>query len=184
MQRWMKPTYVQLKATILKGLPDHKNQLPEALRQYWQVCRELSIEDDVTLCACRLLIPIAKHKTIMAHLHLAHQGITRTKQRAWLTLYWPEMDNDIENIVTSCTQCQDHLPPNHKEPLPAKPRSVQPFQEAAADFCYHVGRSYLVWVDCYSDWPIIAPMDRGTTASHLIAVCPEIFGQTAVPGVL
>ena len=27
-------------------------------------------------------------------------------------------------------------------------------------------------------------MDRSTTASHLIAVCTEIFGQTAVPDVL
>ena len=180
----MDEAYMQLKETILKGFPDHKKQLPEALRQYWQVCRELSIEDDLILYGCRLLIPTAMCKTILAHLHLAHQGITRTKQRARLTLYWPSMDNDIENIITSCTQCQDHLPSNHKEPLQAKPRPVRPFQEAAADFCYHAGRSYLVWVDCYSDWPIIAPMDRGTTASHLIAVRTEIFGQTAVPYVL
>ena len=143
--------YMQLKETIVKGFPDHKKQLPEALRQYWQVCRELSIEDDLILYGCRLLIPTAMHKTILAHLHLAHQGITLTKQRARLTLYWPGMDNDIENIITSCTQCQDHLPSNHKEPLQAKPRPVRPFQEAAADFCYHAGRSYLVWVDCYSD---------------------------------
>ena len=51
------------------------------------------------------------------------------------------------------------------------------------DFCYHAGRSYLMWVDCYSDWPIIAPMDKATTA-HLIVVCIEIFGQAAVPDVL
>ena len=41
--------YMQLKETIMKGFPDHKNQLPEALRKYWQVCRELSIEDDLIL---------------------------------------------------------------------------------------------------------------------------------------
>ena len=108
---------MQLKETILKGFPDHKNQLPEALKQYWQVYRELYIEDDLILYGCRLLISTAMRKTILAHLHLAHQGITRTKQRARLTLYWPGMDNDIENIITSCTQCQDHLPSNHEEPL-------------------------------------------------------------------
>ena len=31
--------YMQLKETIMKGFPDHENQLPEALRQYWQVPR-------------------------------------------------------------------------------------------------------------------------------------------------
>ena len=177
-------TYIQLKERILNGFPDHKNQLPEALRQYWQVRQGLSIEDDLILYGCRLLIPAAMRKKILAHLHLAHQGVTRTKQRARLTLYWPGMDNDIENIITSCKQCQDYLPSNHKEPLQAKVRPVRPFQEAAADFCYHAGRSYLVWVDCYSDWPIIAPMDKGTTANHLIAACTEIFAQTAVPDIL
>ena len=71
----MDKVYMQLKKTILKGFPDHKNQLPEALRQYWQVCRELSIEDDLILYGYRLLIPTAMRKTI-----LAHQGITRTSK--------------------------------------------------------------------------------------------------------
>ena len=87
-------------------------------------------------------------------------------------------------MITACTQCQNHLPSNHKEPLQAKPRPMQPFQEAAADLCSHAGRSYLVWVDCYSNWPIIAPMDTNTTATHLTAVCNEIFSQTAVPDIL
>ena len=94
------------------------------------------------------------------------------------------MDNNIENIITACAQCQDHLPSNHKEPLQAKSRPTRPFQEAAADLCSHAGRNYLVWVDCYSDWPIIAPMHNNTTATHLTAVCTEILGQTAVPDIL
>ena len=59
----MDETYIQLKATILKGFPDHKYQPTEALRQYWQVCHELSIEDDLILYGCRLLIPTAMRKT-------------------------------------------------------------------------------------------------------------------------
>ena len=146
--------------------------------------QELSVEDDLILYGCRLLIPMAMRKKTLEQLHVAHQGIVRTKQRARLTIYWPGMDNDIENITANCAQCQDHLPSNHKEPLTAKPRPERPFQETAADLCFHAGRSYLVWVDCYSDWPIIAPMDKDTTATHLVAACTEIFCQTAVPDVL
>ena len=94
-------TYQQLKEVILQGFPDHKNQLPARLRQYWQVRRELSIEDDIILHGCRLLIPIAMRKKILEHLHSSHQGIVRTKQRARLALYWPGMDNDIENITAA-----------------------------------------------------------------------------------
>ena len=173
-----------MKEVILKGFPDHRNQLSEMLRRYWQVRRELSVEDDFILHGCRFLIPMAMRKKILEHLHLAQQGILYTKQRARLTFYWPGMDNDIENIITACAQCQDHLPFNHKEPLQANPRPTRPFQEAAADLCSHAGRNYLMWVDCYSDWPIITPMHNNTTATHLTVVCTKILGQTAVPDIL
>ena len=173
-------TYQQLKEVILQGFPDHKNQLPERLRQYW----ELSIEDDIILHGCRLLIPIAMRKKILECLHSSHQGIVRTKQRARLALYWPGMDKDIENITAACTQCQDHLPSNHKEPLQAKPKPARPYQETAADLCFHAGKNYLVWVDCYSDWPIIAPLDKDTTATRITTVSTEIFSQTAVPDIV
>ena len=114
--------YQGLKEVILKEFPDHRNQLSEMLRRYWQVHHKLSVEDDFILHGCRLLIPTAMRKKILEHLHLAHQGIFHTKQRARLTFYWPGMDNDIENIITPCAQCQDHLPSNHKEPLQANPR--------------------------------------------------------------
>jgi len=54
----------------------------------------------------------------------------------------------------------------------------------AADFCYHDGRHYLVWVDFYSDWPIIAPMDRDIITKHLLTTLIEIFSQTAVPDIM
>ena len=113
-------TYQQLKEVILQGFPDHKNQLPGRLRQYWQVHRELSIEDGILLHGCRLLVPTAMRKKILEHLHSSHQGIVRTKQQAHLALYWPGMDNNIENITAACTQCRDHLPSNHKEPITNK----------------------------------------------------------------
>lgn len=129
----MDETYIQLKERILNGFPDHKNQLPRVLRQYWQEHQVLSIEDDFILCGYRLFIPITMCRKIFAYLYLVHQGITPTKQRTCLILYLPRIDKDLE-IITSCTQCQDHLPSNHMEPLQAKIRPIHPFQEAATDF--------------------------------------------------
>ena len=97
--------YLQLKERILQGFPDHKNHLPEALKQYWKVRRELSIEDDLILYGCWPLIPTSMRTKTQAHVHAAHQGIIRTQQRACLTLYWPGMNNNIENMITACTQC-------------------------------------------------------------------------------
>ena len=59
-------------------------------------------------------------------IHESHQGSVRTKQRARLTVYWPGMDNAIDNVIFNCQKCQDHLPSNAKEPIIQKPRPLRP----------------------------------------------------------
>ena len=36
----------------------------------------------------------------------------RNKQQARLVVYWPSIDNDIDNVILDCKQCQDFLPAN------------------------------------------------------------------------
>ena len=104
--------YQQLRETILKGFPDHKGMLPDPCKQYWQVRHHLTLDEDLIMYGCRLLIPSGMHREILEQLHASHQDVVRTKQQAGLTVYWPGLNNDIENIVSSCRQCQDYLPSN------------------------------------------------------------------------
>ena len=96
---------------------------------------------------------------------------------------WPGLDNDIDNVVSQCKQCQTHLPSHPKEPLVNKPRPTRPFQEIAADFCHHAGQCYLVIVDCFTDWPTVIPLGTSTTSRDLISATMELFSRTAVPNV-
>ena len=88
-------------------------------------------------------------------LHESHQGTVRTRQQARLTVYWPGIDNDIDNVVLKCKQYQDHLPSNPREPIVSPSR---PFQEVANGFCCYGGQNYLIIVDCFKDWLDIVPM--------------------------
>ena len=45
------------------------------------------------------------------------------------------MNNDIDNVMLSCIQCQDHLL-SMQAPITIKPKPTHPFQETAAD-CFH-----------------------------------------------
>jgi len=63
---------------------------------------------------------------------------------------------------------------NPKEPMLTKPWLSRPFEELATDFCYHVGQCYLIIVDCYTDWPTIAPMMKNVNAAALITVLREL----------
>ena len=178
------PEYQQLRGIILNGFPDHRQQLPESCRRFWNVREHLSIDDGLIVHGCRLLIPTSMRQQVLSDLHDSHQGSVHTKQRARLTVYWPGMDNDIDNVIVSCQLCQDHLPSHPKEPMIQKPKPLRPFQEIAADYCSYGGRQFLILVDCFTDWPEIIPMTQSTTTHRLITTLRQMFCRTAVPDVL
>ena len=112
--------YQELHSIILNGFPAH--QLLETCKQFWAIKEHLSIDDGLIVYGCQLLIPKTMCPQVIAELHEAHQGIVCTKQWAYLTVYWLDIDNDIENVITACQLCQDHLPSNPKEPIVSKPK--------------------------------------------------------------
>ena len=133
---------------------------------------------------CRLLIPTKLSSEILTQLHKSHQGSIRTKQRAHLSVYWPGIDNDIDIVILSCKQCQDHLPSNPKEPIIQKPQPAKPFQEIAVDLCSHAGRTNLVIVDCLTDWPAVISLDHGTTSQQVIIAIRQSFCRTVIQDVV
>ena len=114
--------------------------LPDHLKLFWSLKYNLSVENDLIVYGYRLLIPSTLRATMLSRLHDAHHGISRSQARARLTIYWPGIDQDIENFVQGCQFCQDHLPSNSKEPLISKPIPDRLFQQIAVDFGSHDSR--------------------------------------------
>ena len=141
------PEYQLFQKLVLNGFPAHRNQLQESCRRYWNAREHLSIDDNLIIHGCHLLIPTSMRRQVLLDLHESHQGSVCTKQRARMTVYWPGIDNDIDNIILSCKKCQDMLPANAKEPLILKCKPTRPFLEVAADLCCYGGQNYLILVD-------------------------------------
>ena len=175
------PISVRRPSHIMHGFPEHCRQLLTDCRCYWNIRTQLSIEDDLILFGCRLLIPRDMRRDVLTQLHEAHQGMTHTKERARLVVYWPGLENDIENVILSCKTCQDVLPSNHREPIICKPRPDRPFQAIAADFCSYAGQEYLITVDCFINWPDIVLMGNNTTTLQLLSALKASFCRTGVP---
>ena len=173
--------YQTLKHYIANGFPEHRKELPDSCKPYWSSRTHLSIEDDLIVYGCRLLIPAQMRRAVLQQLHDSHQGLVWIKERAQLIVFWPNISHDIDNVVSSCKMCQDRLPSHPKEPLVMKPQPSRPFQEVAADFCTYAGNEYLIVVDCLSDWPEIIPMYHNTRASRLTSALRAIFCRTGVP---
>ena len=169
---------------VTQGFPNQKCDLPSDMKKFWGIREHLGYEDDLLVYGCRLFIPVTFWSTVLSLLHEAHQGITRSQDRARLTLYWPGIDADIQQTVERCMLCQDHLPSHPREPIISKPRPQRPFQEVAMDFAYFAGHNFLITVDCCTDWPEIIQMGKDMTAKKTIEATRNLFCRTAAPDVL
>ena len=96
--------YQQLQHFVCDSFPEHRSQLPDKCKRYWNIRSQLALDDDLIVYGCRLLIPAKMRRDILTQLHELHQGSVQTKQRACLAVYWPGIDHDIDNIILSCVQ--------------------------------------------------------------------------------
>src|SRR4029434_11340420 len=87
-----------------------KKSLDRKLHGYWSVKDNISIENDMVMVGDKTIIPQSFRSKILEKLHLAHQGVQRTKAKARNSLYWPGMARDIEAMVEKCMQCQQLQP--------------------------------------------------------------------------
>ena len=96
------PTLKSLRETIINGFPNEKTNLPVELRPFWEKRASLAIDDDLIICGHRVVIPRSKVPEMINILLGMHQGASKMRQRARLTLYWPGMDIDIDSFFKVC----------------------------------------------------------------------------------
>ena len=111
-----------------------------------------------------------------------HQGEPKMRQRARLSVYWPNMDVDISNAAKSCDSCISRLPSSPAEPLRPHEPATRPFQFVHADIGEDDGRQFLVIVDRFSGWPDVTIYDdKNTTANLLVNSCRTLFATMGAP---
>ena len=80
--------------------------LPEALKPLSTRQHELSIEDGCLMWGMCVFIPRCLQELMLKELHGEHPGISRMKAIAHSHVWWPKLDQDIEDLVNSYSACQ------------------------------------------------------------------------------
>ena len=104
----------------------------------------------------RILVPKTLKKKIIENLHSANQGSTSMLSRARQWVYWPGMDQDIQEHCENCMDCRSRAPSLPKEPLQPSDIPLYPFQRVASDMFEIDGFFYLVYVDRLTGFPELA----------------------------
>jgi len=75
------------------------------VKPYYEKREEISIENGILLWGLRVIIPLKYRPHIMQELHSSHPGIVRMKALSRIHIWFPKIDNRIEEEVRNCPQC-------------------------------------------------------------------------------
>jgi hypothetical protein len=174
--------YQSIISTLLQN--SNLKSLPEChpARPFSKVWNDLSLDETsglLLLHANRVVVPTACRRGVLEKLHLPHQGIRRTRENARYLYYWPGMNNDISNLVNSCPKCTELQPSLPSEPLLYTTAS-RPFESISVDLFKCSGKDYIVAVDRFSGWPLVAPLCRLST-DEIIYILSDWFIDYGIP---
>jgi hypothetical protein len=110
-------TSIKLKQFIQNGWPQNSNSLDPDIKQYWKERDSLVILDEVIFKNNKAVVPQSLRKEMLNLLHYNHLGIDKCQYRARQCIYWPNINNDIKNLVLNCEICLKFRNSNIKEPL-------------------------------------------------------------------
>ena len=85
-------------------------------------------------------------------LRIGHLGIERTKVNARETMYWPNINTDIENMVANCTECQINCNKLEKETLLQHTVPEKSWTKVQTDLFHCFNQNYLILVDYTSKY--------------------------------
>ena len=174
------PDYQALIKEIKK---DFKNlsKAPAFVQQFKAISHELSTENGLIFFGDRLVVPQAKRKEVLQSLHAAHLGITRTKQRARLAVYWPGITNDIVQMIERCNECQTHQASQGKEPQSEDAKPTRPFECVSTDLFSLNGRSYLICADRYSGYVYVKEFEPDPSSKEVTIALLEMWQHSGYP---
>ena len=79
-----------LKATVLTGWPERREQCPVKVRDYWNYREEISLHNGILFKSQRVIVPKAMRPEILSRIHSSHQGVASCLRKAKDIVFWNE----------------------------------------------------------------------------------------------
>ena len=117
---------------------------------------------------------------ILERIHTGHQGITKCRERANLSVWWPGISKEIKAKVESCQFCQENQPSQRKAPLMTTDLPDRPWQKVSTDLFELASQKYLVVMNYYSRFIEILSLVE-TTSQVVIQKLKSVFARWGIP---
>ena len=171
----------------IKNVPDSPMQ--QELKEIARVKDELTSHEGVLLRGTRIVLPTALRNKAVEIAHEGHQGIERTKSLIWSKLWFPRINEMVENTVRACFACQvTNVEPKHMESLKMSSMPETPWQNLSMDFCGPIstGEYLLVIIDEHSRYTVveIVPSVSANTVIPIVLLVDKVLSTFGMPDVI
>ncbi|XP_037292446.1 uncharacterized protein K02A2.6-like isoform X1 [Manduca sexta] len=152
-----------------------------ALRPYFNRKSELYEELGCVMWGHRVVIPVGCREKVLKIIHEPHMGIVKSKALARSYVWWPGIDEAVEQACGACGTCaafSDAPPRATPQPWPWPTR---PWTRVHLDYMGPIaGKLYLVVVDAMSKWLEVFSVPS-TAAGSTIAKLHELWSRFGIP---
>ena len=80
----------------------------------------------------RIVIPHSLRQDILKRIHTGHQGITKCRDKAKQSVWWPGLATELETLVKNCDTCCKHQQPVIQPLIPSSLPEF-PWQKVGTD---------------------------------------------------
>ena len=151
----------QIAVFCQSGWPDKKS-LTANIRSYSPMAAEFSVVNGLLMRGSRIVIPPSLRQAMLTKIHIGHQGITKCRERARQSVWWPGFSRDLEELVRNCPECCK-AQRQRAQPLTPSQLPELPWQKVGTDLFEWKKDTFLLIVDYYSRYIEIARLSRPTT---------------------
>lgn len=163
---------------IKEGWPSSFND--NIFQKFYNKRVSLCYSDGCLLMGSRIVVPGCFKEKILTCLHEGHIGIVRMKSIARGSVWWLNIDRDIESLVRSCLVCQQLEKKSGPIGLSSWPQTSFPFERLHIDFFYFQRKTFFIMFDTFSKWMEVILMTR-TNASDVISAFRRCFSTFGLP---
>lgn len=91
---------------VWQGWPEHVKVVPVNLRVYYSQQGFLSKSTGLLLHESRIVIPIKMRDEVLARIQEGHQGLSKWREQARLSVWRPGISTNLKRKVSQCQSCQ------------------------------------------------------------------------------
>ena len=151
---------------VLSGWPEECNVAE--MKSFWSRQMELSVQQGFLLWWNRVVVPRSLCPPVLSELHDSHPAISRMKALGRTFVWWVRFNQEAEEVVWWCTECQSTRAAPPQAPLQPWVWPSHLGSRLHMDYAGpYLGHWFLVAIDAYSKWLKVFPMHSTTSAVTL-----------------